>query len=459
MEDKLLISFYGDDFTGSTDVMESLSFNGVPTALFLDPPEKHEVENFHLKNNHVSEDGKLMAFGVAGISRSLSPAQMDQELPDVFEELAKIPTKYFHYKVCSTFDSAPHVGNIGHATMLALRYFKSSFIPLVVGAPFLNRFCVFANLFARVEDTTYRIDRHPTMSKHPVTPMHEADLRLHISKQTNLPVHSIDVNHLSKEETANDRYKEFSKSGGYILFDVLTTQHLLRIGNVIDENNISEPQLLVGSSAIEYALCYHWQGTRHITKQLIPSFTKPAERYVIMAGSCSPTTASQIQYGLSIGYEGIRIDSIRLIENPAEEIQRCVSKALGVLSRDKVPMLFTATGPDDACIEVTRKHFVAQKNDKNIGDILGNTQGDILKAILDLTSSVRVTVAGGDTAGFVSRKLGIYALEVLVPIAPGAPLCVAHAKDKRYDGLEICLKGGQNGTERYFEFVQQGKAN
>jgi uncharacterized protein YgbK (DUF1537 family) len=70
-----------------------------------------------------------------------------------------------------------------------------------------------------------------------------------------------------------------------------------------------------------------------------------------------------------------------------------------------------------------------------------------------------VTVAGGDTAGFVSRQLGIYALEVLVPIAPGAPLCVAHAKDKRYDGLEICLKGGQNGTKRYFEFVQQGKAN
>jgi uncharacterized protein YgbK (DUF1537 family) len=178
-----------------------------------------------------------------------------------------------------------------------------------------------------------------------------------------------------------------------------------------------------------------------------------------MAGSCSPTTASQIQYGLSIGYEGIRIDSIRLIENPAEEIQRCVSKALGVLSRDKVPMLFSAIGPDDECIEGARKQLELQKNEKSIGDILGNAQGDILKAILDLTSSIRVTVAGGDTSGFVSKKLGIYAFEVLVPIAPGAPLCVAHAKDKKYDGLEICLKGGQNGTYKYFEFVQQGKAN
>ena len=32
----LLISYYGDDFTGSTDVMEALASNGIPTVLFLD---------------------------------------------------------------------------------------------------------------------------------------------------------------------------------------------------------------------------------------------------------------------------------------------------------------------------------------------------------------------------------------------------------------------------------------
>jgi uncharacterized protein YgbK (DUF1537 family) len=289
--------------------------------------------------------------------------------------------------------------------------------------------------------------------------MHEADLRLHLANQTNLPIHSIDVNHLSTEEVTTARYTEFSKQRGFILFDVLTTQHLLRIGNILEDNNISEPQLLVGSSAIEYALCYSWQKTGRIAKQPTPTFTKAADRYVIMAGSCSPTTANQIQYGLSIGYKGIRIDSIKLLENPPEEIQRCVSKALDVLSADGVPMLFSAIGPDDACIEETKEKWKALKNEKSISDILANAQGEILKAILDKTSSMRVTVAGGDTSGFVSKKLGIHAFEVLVPIAPGSPLCVAHAKDKKYDGLEICLKGGQNGTDRHFEFVQQGKAN
>ena len=31
----LLLSYYGDDLTGSTDVMEALSLGGVPTVLFM----------------------------------------------------------------------------------------------------------------------------------------------------------------------------------------------------------------------------------------------------------------------------------------------------------------------------------------------------------------------------------------------------------------------------------------
>ena len=33
-----LLSYYGDDLTGSTDVMEALSLGGVPTVLFLSIP-------------------------------------------------------------------------------------------------------------------------------------------------------------------------------------------------------------------------------------------------------------------------------------------------------------------------------------------------------------------------------------------------------------------------------------
>ncbi|MEM9324396.1 MAG: four-carbon acid sugar kinase family protein, partial [Bacteroidota bacterium] len=159
----LFLSYYGDDFTGSADVMESLTFNGIPAALFLEPPTIEEVERFRLKLDFASVDGKIKAFGVAGVARSMSPGQMDEELPPIFEQISKIPADFFQYKACSTFDSAPHIGNIGHAAEIASRYFKTGFIPLVIGAPFLNRFVVFGNLFARVGEDTFRLDRHPTM--------------------------------------------------------------------------------------------------------------------------------------------------------------------------------------------------------------------------------------------------------------------------------------------------------
>ncbi len=459
MKDKLLLSFYGDDFTGSTDVMESLSFNGIPAALFLHAPDPEEVSCFRLKNSFVSNDRKLKAFGVAGISRSLSPAQMDEVLPDIFQKMADIPTDYFHLKICSTFDSSPEIGSIGHTVEIALRYFPASFIPLVVGIPLLNRFCVFGNLFARVSDITYRIDRHPTMSKHPITPMHEADLRRHLGLQTKRCIHLIDVIHLTHEDTVEINYKKVSNQGGFVLFDVLTSQHLKQIGKTIDGGRKTSPQLIVGSSGVEYALSSYWQESGSVEVASIPTITAKADRYIIIAGSCSPGTAKQIDHGLSIGYTGIRINSIALIENEADEITRCTDQCLDVLGGGGVPLLYSASGPDDPVIESTREKFntLANKN-SSIGSILAVAQGKVLKNIIDKTSRLRVTVAGGDTSGFVSKTLGIYALEVLVPIAPGAPLCVAHAKDDRYDGLEIALKGGQNGDYRYFECIQMGQA-
>ena len=458
-DSKLILSFYGDDFTGSTDVMESLSLNGIPAALFLAAPQPEEVKNFRLKNTSVCNDGTLKAFGVAGISRSLSPVQMDKELPAVFETMAKISTRYFHYKICSTFDSSPQVGNIGHTVEIALRYFPSTFIPLIVGIPLLNRFCIFGNLFARVDDTTYRLDRHPTMSKHPITPMHEADLRQHLGLQTTRAIHLIDVLHLQQDATAKQQYDAFSKQGGYILLDVLSAEHLEKIGKLIEQGSQQKTQLLVGSSGVEYALCYHGQQNGTIHKPTIPTYTKKATQYIIIAGSCSPGTAKQIEHGLSLGYTGIRMDAVNLIENSMAEISRCTATCLEVLNKGGVPILFSALGPDDPCIEITNKKLASSnKTNISIGAFLAGAQGEILKNIIDTIGKIRVTVAGGDTSGFVTKTLGIYALEVLVPIAAGAPLCIAHAKNSYYDGLEISLKGGQNGNYRYFEFVQNGQA-
>ena len=62
--------------------------------------------------------------------------------------------------------------------------FSQAVVPLVVGAPQLKRYTFAGHLFAAYQGEVYRIDRHPVMSRHPVTPMAEADLRLHLAQQT-----------------------------------------------------------------------------------------------------------------------------------------------------------------------------------------------------------------------------------------------------------------------------------
>jgi uncharacterized protein YgbK (DUF1537 family) len=42
---------------------------------------------------------------------------------------------------------------------------------------------------------------------------------------------------------------------------------------------------------------------------------------------------------------------------------------------------------------------------------------------------------------------------MIAPLAPGAPLCRAHAADPLVEGLSVNFKGGQVGAEDYFASV------
>lgn len=458
LDHDFFLSYYGDDFTGSTDVMESLHFNGLPTALFLQPPTEAAVRAFRLKTTGQA----LRAFGLAGLSRAMAPKEMMAALPTPFEALSRIPTDFFHYKICSTFDSAPHVGNIGTATELALRAFPSDYVPLVVGAPVLNRFCVFGNLFARVGDITYRLDRHPTMAKHPTTPMQESDLRRHLARQSDRPVELLDMFALESSMDAQNHRLEglISAQRPFVLFDTLNEVHLRATGRLLCQHKVPQGQLLVGSSGTEYALVAHLRATQQLPPAPALPEVAEAAQLIAVAGSCSPATAGQIQHVLELGYEGLRIQPAALLdaEGREQEMARLRQAALAALEEGRSVVLYSAMGPDDPSIgsfhEALHGSGMASAN---TNDIIGEAQGQLLKQLLEATDLKRVVVAGGDTSGKVAQALGIYALETLIPIAPGSPLCLAHAAHPRFDGLEISLKGGQVGNERYFESIRCGQ--
>ncbi len=448
----LKLAFYGDDITGSTDAMEALVLAGVSTVLFLEPPTLAQVRQ---KFPHIQ------AVGLAGMSRTMTPGEMDTALPGAFASLKQLGAPLTHYKVCSTFDSSPAIGSIGRAAEIGMQVFQSRLVPVAVGAPKLKRYVVFGNHFATLGDVTYRLDRHPVMSKHPITPMDESDLRLHLGRQTAKKIGLLDVRHLAAPDAAIDAYLQQQVQEGVeiLIIDTLDHSHLLKVGRLLWSLGQRAPTFVVGSSGVEFALTEHWQAEGLI--QAPPGFASPGpvEKIVAISGSASPWTASQIQWALARGFQGIPIDSLRLVDENtrAAERSRLVEQAIQVIAGGHSPLLYSALGPDDPQLASTKNSLAsAGLSASRVGELLGTQQGGILREILTQTGLHRAAVAGGDTCGYALKQLSIYGLEFILPLGTAAPLCRASAADPRFDGLEIALKGGQLGEIDFFGSVLRG---
>jgi 3-oxoisoapionate kinase len=451
------LTYYGDDFTGSTDVLEALYSGGIEAVLFVSPPDSEVLHRYP----HVR------AFGVAGNSRAMSPQEMDVTLPNIFAALGPHNPRIVHYKVCSTFDSSTDVGSIGRAIDIGSEVFQNRLIPLAVGSPALGRYCVFGNLFAKsgLNSKPFRLDRHPTMQRHPVTPMTEADLKVHLSKQTARPIELIDVVALnSGDDAVRDKLQQIQGQGSVVLFDTLTTEHLETIGQMICEAQEGErkPLFVAGSSAIDYALVKHWQATGVAPARKDESWTTntapvlPVDRTIILSGSCSPVTDRQIGWALDHGFAEVPIDTMKL-RNPTQaevEIESGAKEIIALIERGLSVIAHTSRGPSDSRLTASGcTNIQAAHGEHMLGGILAR----ILRKVLRYCSVRRVGIVGGDTSGQVARGLGIEAVEMIGPLEPGAPLCVVRSTDNTIDGLEVTFKGGQVGYDDFFGTLLSGQ--
>ena len=394
--------------------------------------------------------------GVAGTSRAMSPAEMDKEFEPVLQQLWSLGAPVTHYKVCSTFDSSPEIGSFGHVADMAHKSLvPGQVISVLAGAPPLRRFTVFGNHFAAYGDDIYRLDRHPVMSRHPSTPMHESDLRVHLSHQTKTEVGLMSVTDLDGDDAQVDaREAEILKSGpGMLLYDALSNEHLLRVGRLLWKHGQRAPHFVIGSSGVEYALAAHWRATGVISDQrkVFPKVT-PVKQLLAISGSASPMTAQQIEWAGKNGFDCIRIPTEQLAQaSAAGQAQRqLVDQGLAALSGGNSLLLYSAAGPEDPSIKATR----AQLGAGGSARVLGSAMGRIARDLLKKTGLRRVVIAGGDTSSYATQELKLYALEMLAELTPGAPLCRAYSEDPQFDGLEIALKGGQMGKADYFGMVR-----
>jgi 3-oxoisoapionate kinase len=412
--------WYGDDFTGATDTLATWAERGFRALLFLREPTPEQL----------AAAGPLDVIGIAGATRSMPPAAATTHLDAAGRFFAAQGVELLHYKCCSTFDSAPHVGSIAAAVKALTPHFRNAFVPIVGGQPNLGRYCLFGTLFAAAGagGEIHRIDRHPTMSVHPVTPMGEADLRRHLAAQGLARVGLLDYRAYVGDQANALLDACLGTRPDAVLLDVADAADLPIIGRLIADRLRAGPMLAVGPSSVAQALAAANKDERGFAASTTPA--RCDGPILALVGSLSPVTRAQVKAASK--YRQVEVDPARLLNEPgyADAIRQ---RSLHLLASKNV-MLVT---------EPVR-HQPKQADHAAIAT------GALLRAILSDATVSRLIVAGGDTSSHAVAALDAWGLSYRAPLTPGAPLCRIHSDDKRLDGLDIVLKGGQMGPLNFF---------
>ncbi|MGP9804858.1 four-carbon acid sugar kinase family protein [Paracoccus sp. NSM] len=443
----LRLAWLGDDFTGSAAVMEVLQFAGIPSVLFLEPPAAPLPERF----------SGVEAVGLATTARAHGPDWMRQHLPPLLGRLQALGPQILHYKICSTFDSAPHAGSIGAAIEAALTVRPADAVPLLTAAPAMRRYQAFGHLFAAGPHGVARLDRHPVMAHHPVTPMAESDLLIHLAGQTDLPSALIDLEAMEARPQA--AMEAALAQGARILsLDCMDAASEAAAGRLIWQNR-NRLGLVAGSQGIEYALVRHWRESGVIAQPPAPSSAGAVAQVAAVSGSVSPVTAAQLQWAGRNGFALIGFDARAACGSDADleaEVARASAAALDAARVGASPLVHSAAGHDGIEVAQFRAALAASGMEPEVANRrIGQGLGRVLDRVLRHSGIRRAVISGGDSSGHAMRQLGLTALVAVAPTIPGAALCRAYG-DGPHDGLEIALKGGQMGSEDYFGWIRAG---
>ncbi|MFP5443066.1 MAG: four-carbon acid sugar kinase family protein [Betaproteobacteria bacterium] len=432
-----LFGWYGDDFTGATDTLAVLAQAGLRSMLFMGVPGAEAL----------AAAGPLDAIGIAGAARAMAPEPMRAELSGVGRFFEKVAPPVLHYKVCSTFDSSPHVGNIACGIQTLHPFVGNRWVPIVGGQPSLGRYCAFSNLFAAAGTggLVHRIDRHPTMRQHPVTPMAEADLRLHLSRQG---LDGISALHYPLYETSADAMDAAlqdllnsdaaTKALVPTLLDLTSPVQLATVGRLLWQQAQNGRLLAVGSSAVAQALVAHWAKP---TPQAAPPVAPADGPVFAWAGSLSPLTATQVQ--AATAYHRIPVDAQRLGDPAyAHTVQHAICAGL-----QQGRHVLAYTGPAGGLPTPA-----AVADSATIAQASAELVARVVQAQADCGTPLRrIGIAGGDTSSHAVQALGLWGLSYQTTICPGVTLSRAHSPDPARNGLELMLKGGQMGGADLFE--------
>ncbi|WP_308467040.1 four-carbon acid sugar kinase family protein [Rathayibacter soli] len=421
-----LLAFYGDDFTGSVDVLLQLNRAGLRGRLLLGLPKDGSVL--------AREARDVDAIGIAGLARSLPTGRLRAEVEPALRALGSLRPRVLQYKACSTADSSPDVGSIGRVIEIARDLTGRETIPVLFAQPDFGRFTVFGHHFATEAGVVYRLDRQPTMSHHPVTPMLESDLAAHLGQQTAQPISHIPFTEYTSAKHVAELLTESSSAAAVL--DAITDEHLTLLGKaILSTADRHRPRFAIGSGGLTTALGRAFLGSRpHDETDAAGPAPHASGPVLVVSGSRSYRTAEQIEAARAAGWLVLPL----ALAHP----QRAAVRA---------EVLEALTAGRDVVVSSSE---LEEKYSPDLVETIAVEAAALVSTALRAAVTQRVIVCGGDTSSRVLGVLGAEALSLAANPVENVVLCRVHSPHSWLDGVEILLKGGQVGPVGLFELLR-----
>lgn len=421
------VGFYGDDFTGSVDALLQYRRAGLDGVLLTGPDA--------LRPGSAALTGRDVV-GIAGIARSLPADDLATEVAPALVRLRDLDPRVVQYKACSTADSSPEIGSLGRVLEIARQLFPPLPVPLLFAQPDFGRYTVFGQHFASDGERVHRLDRHPIMAHHPVTPIAEADLARLIGRQTWLSVGAVPWTEYA--DPARLATLINSAADPAVICDAFDDDHLELVARATLADP-GRPRFMIGSGGLSLGIgraLRQAQGPvgraaqgaepRGLSLAKPNPVTPAKDRALALSGSASQRTREQIRNAVRAGWHELDL------------FQDGVSARAAALHRSGAPVVVHTLSRD----RVEPSDRVAER------------LAEVAAAALAAVPETRILCCGGDTSGSLLRRLGVR--ELIIEAEPWGNLAFCRAS-RDAGSFEVILKGGQMGTADVFEDVRQGR--
>ncbi len=425
------VLFYGDDFTGASDDAAQYARHGLHTRLFVSHPGLAALQEAAAQCDVV---------GIAGTARSLHPEAMREELLPVLQAFAQLQVPWVQYKCCSTFDSAAHTGSLGYAIGLMKEVWPDCFVPVHSAAPEFGRYTLFGHHFARAGSEVYRLDKHPVMSVHPVTPMDESELAKVLLTQGFQTDHVLDVRQLDQHHTDPEHLTKMLAKHHSAVVDGYTQQQVVTAAAALWRLSQQRQICAMAAQGLAHGLGQYLRESQRIQLEAPKQHLLPTDRLLVLSGSCSALSAAQIDHAEQAGFVCLRLSSDALLDDVQTQMLKALSAGQSVV-------VFTARG---------REHT----HDWPAGQLtqrIGACFAKLADAAFRQTALTRLVVAGGDSSSYTMRALGAEALQIKAShFAQNAHFAGLVSAKAHIHGKEVLLKGGQVGDAQLYQVALQG---